>query len=67
MRLLSSLDEIDVRVKLLIDYVLEAEDDQTGFLIVGVDSFDWLFLWKQPMSFPIVQNSNKNQKYDRWG
>ena len=37
MSLLSSWDEIDVRVKLLADDVWEAEDDETGFLSVGVD------------------------------
>ena len=41
---LSSRDEIDVRAELLADDVREAEDDKTGFLSVGVDSFDRLFL-----------------------
>ena len=38
MCILSSLNEIDVRVKLLADGVWESEDDKTGFLIVGVNS-----------------------------
>ena len=42
--LLSIIDEIDVRVKLLADNVWESEDDKTGFLSVGVDRFDILFL-----------------------
>ena len=40
MFLLSSLDEINICVGLLSDDVWEAEDDKTGFLSVGVDSFD---------------------------
>ena len=43
MFLLSSLDEMDVHVKLLADYVWSAEDDKTGFLSVGVDIFDGLY------------------------
>ena len=43
MFLLSSLDEIDVCVKLLADDIWEAEDDKTGFLSVGVDIFDHFF------------------------
>ena len=44
MCLLSSLDNIYVCVELLADDVWEAEDYRTGFLSVGVGSFDWLFL-----------------------
>ena len=66
MCLLSSLDEIDVRVELLVDYVWEADDNKPGFLSVGVNSSDRLFLYKLPMSFPMVENSNKNRKYDKW-
>ena len=66
MCLLSILDEIDVRVELLVDDVWEADDDKPGFLSVGVDNFDWLFLYKRPISLPMVENSNKNQKYDKW-
>ena len=44
MCLLSSLDDIYVRVKLLVDDVWEYEDDKRGLFSVGVDSFDWLFL-----------------------
>ena len=35
---------MDVCVKLPADYVLEAEDDITGSLSVGVDIFDRLYL-----------------------
>ena len=66
MFLSSSLYEIDVRVELLADDLWEANDDKPGFLIVGLDSFDQLFLHKLPMSLPMVENSNKNQKYDKW-
>ena len=44
MCLLSSLDEIGVRVELLAGDVWESEDDKTGFLIVGVYSFNQLCL-----------------------
>ena len=37
--LLSSWDEIDVRVKLIADDVWEYEDDKTGFLRVGINIF----------------------------
>ena len=44
MCLLSSLYQIDVRVELLADDVLESEGDKTGLLSVGVDSFNQLCL-----------------------
>ena len=44
MSLLSIWDEMDVRVKLLVDDVLAAEDDKKCLLSVEVDSFDQLFL-----------------------
>ena len=44
MCLLSSLDEIDVRVELIADYVWEAGDDKIGFFGVGVYNFDPFFL-----------------------
>ena len=43
MSLLSSWYERDVRVELLSDDIWAAEDDETGFLSVEVDSFDRLF------------------------
>ena len=35
---------MDVPIELLADDAWTDEDDKTGFLSVGVDSFDWLFL-----------------------
>ena len=61
------LDEIGVCVELLADDVWEAEDDKTGFLSVGVDSFDQLFLYKRPIFLPVVENITKNSKYDKLG
>ena len=42
--LLSNLDDVYVCVGLLADEVWEAEVDKPGFLSVGVDNFDRLFL-----------------------
>ena len=36
---------------------------KTGFLGVGVDNSERLFLLKQSISLPMVQNSTNNQKY----
>ena len=66
MSLLSSWDEMDVRVELLAYYVWEAEDDKTGLLSVGVDSFNHFF-FKQPISLPMMQISTKKRKYEKWG
>ena len=44
MSVLSSWDEMDVRVELLADNVWSAEDDRTGFLSIGVDISDQLYL-----------------------
>ena len=44
MCLVSSLYEIDVRVGLLTDVILEADDYKTGFLIVIVNDFDQSFM-----------------------
>ena len=67
MSLLSSRDEMDVRVELLADDVWAAEDDITGFLSVEVNSFDRLYLKKRPISLPMVKISTKKQKYEKWG
>ena len=40
MSLLSSWDDMDVRVKLLADDIWAVEDDTTGSLSVEVDSFE---------------------------
>ena len=57
MSLLSSWDNMDVCVKLLADDVWAAKDDKTGFLIVGVDISDRLYLKEQLISFPMVTMS----------
>ena len=42
-----------------------AEDDNTGFLSVGVDIFDRLYLKEQPISLPVVPMSTIKQIYDK--
>ena len=42
-----------------------AEDDNTGFLSVGVDIFDRLYLKEWPISLPMVPMSTINQIYDK--
>ena len=58
---------MDVRVELLADDACASEDDKTGFLSVGVDIYDWLYLKERPMSLPMVPMSTIKQKYDKWG
>ena len=41
---LSSWDEMDVPVELFADDAWTAEDDKIGFLSVGVDSYNQLYL-----------------------
>ena len=65
MCLSSSIYEIDVRVELLADDLSEADDDKPCFLSVRVDSFDQLLLHELPMSLPMLENPNKNRKYDK--
>ena len=67
MSLLSSWDEMDVPVELLAYNAWSAEDYKTGFLSVGVDIFDRLYLKERPISFPIVPMSTIKRKYDNWG
>ena len=55
MCLLSSLYKINICVESLAYYVWEADDDKLGFLSVVVNSFDRLFLYKRPMSFPTTK------------
>ena len=57
MSLLSSWDDMDIPVELLAYDVWAAEDDKTGFLSVGVDIFDWLYLKERTISLPMVQIS----------
>ena len=65
--LLSSWDEMNVCVELLADDVWAAKYDKTGFLSVGVDSFDKLYLKEWPISLPMVKISTKKRKYEKWG
>ena len=53
---LSSLDEIDGCVGLLVYDVWETEDDKTGFLSVGVDIFNLFSLYKWP---DVLSNGGK--------
>ena len=58
---------MDVPVKLLVYDVWAAEEDKTGFLSVGVDFFDRLYLKERPISLPMVTMSSIKQIYDKWG
>ena len=53
---------MNVCVELLTDDVWAAEDDKTGFLSVGVDVFDQLYLKELPISLPMVPMSIIKQK-----
>ena len=55
-----------VRVKLLVYDVWSAEEDRIGFLSVGVDIFDQLYLKERPISLPMVTMSTIKQIYDKW-
>ena len=52
---------MDVCVKLLAYDVWVAEDDKTGFLSVGVDIFDRLYLKELNIYFPVVPMSTKTK------
>ena len=56
-----------VCVKLLADDVWSAEEYKTGFLSIGVDIFDQLYLKEQPISLPMVTMSTIKWIYDKWG
>ena len=64
--LLSSWDYMIVRVKLLVYDVWSAKEDRIGFLSVGVDIFDWLYLKERPIYFSMVTVSTIKQIYDKW-
>ena len=60
---------MDVRVKLLAYDVWVAEDDKMGFLSIGVDIFDQLYLKELPISLPKVKNIGIKRNYeneDNW-
>ena len=69
MSLLLSLDEIYVRVELLADGVWGAEYDKTGFLSVGVNIFNRLFLKNNQFPCPwwklLLKNGNMINN-DKW-
>ena len=58
---------MNVRFKLIADDVWAAEEDKTGFLSVGVDIFDQLYLKKWPIYLPMMQISTIKRKYEKWG
>ena len=56
--------DIIVCVELVLYDVWCSEDDNTGFLSVGVDIFYRLYLKERPLSFPMVPMSTINKIYD---
>ena len=58
---------MDVCTELITNDVWEAEDDKTGFLSVGVDISDRLYLKERQIYFPMVQISTIKCKYEKWG
>ena len=58
---------MDVPVELLADNEWATEDDKTGFLSVGVDISDPLYLKERPISFPMVPICTIKQIYEKWG
>ena len=62
---LSSLDDIIVHVKLGVYDVWCAEDDNTGFLSVGVDIFDVLYLKERPILLLVVPIRTIKRIYDK--
>ena len=56
--LFSSWYDIIVRVELVVYDVWFAEDDKTGFLSVGLNLFDQLYLKERPISLTVVPMSN---------
>ena len=66
MSILSGWEEMYICAELLAYDVWAAEDDKTGFLSVGLDIFDRLYLKEQNISFPMVPMSIKTQKYEKW-
>ena len=65
--LLPSWDDMDICVKLPADDAWSDEDDKTGLLSIGVDISNQLYLKEWPISLPMVQMINIQQKYDILG
>ena len=63
---LSSWDDMIVRVKLLVYGVWVDEEEKTGFLSVGVNIFDQLYLKKRPIYLTMVTMSTIKQIYAIW-
>ena len=57
--------DIIVGFELVVYDVWFAEDDNTGFLSVGVDIFDQLYLKERPIYLPMVPMSIINTKYGK--
>ena len=57
---------MDVRVELLVYYLLSAEEDKTGFLEVVMDCFDQLYFKERPISLTVVTISTMKNIYDGW-
>ena len=55
-----------IHVKLLVYDVWSAEEDRIGFLSVGVDIFDRLYLKERIIFLPMEKMSTKKQIYDKW-
>ena len=56
---------IIVGVELVVYDVWFAEDDNTGFLSVGLDIFVRLYLKERPISLPMIPMSTINTKYGK--
>ena len=57
--------DIIVGVELVVYDAWFPEDDNTGFLSVGLDIFDQLYLKEWPISLPMVPMSTINTKYGK--
>ena len=56
---------IKVGVELVVYDVWFAENENTGFLSVGLDIFGRLYLKERPISLPMVPMSTINTKYGK--
>ena len=55
-----------VRVKLLADDVWAAGEDKKGFLSVGVNISNQLYLKERPIYLPMATMSTTKRIYDKW-
>ena len=62
--LFSSWYDIIVCVKLVVYDAWFSEDDNTGFLSVGVNIFERFYFKERPIYLPMVPMSTKTQIYD---